>query len=330
MRRSTSIIAMLALASITYASQAPTTLRVDVRLVNVVTTVTDGSGKFVPNLKPEDFTVLEDGVPQKISIFTQDRDVPVSVGILLDTSGSMIDKMRSATDAVDRFVAGIHADDDIFLMTFSGRIALEQDFTSDRKKLSRAMNSLKVGGNTLLYDGLKRALDKVHSGRHEKRAILVVTDGVDAGSKSSTLNSLLDDIKSAEVLVYGLGVSQAVYADPVEHVPFTLPTPSSAARRVPPAANTARRGNTPVLNMNVLTQFAENSGGQAFLLSSTFVNRDSSDIERVLATIAEELRGQYTLGYYPSKPDDGRFHTIKVTASGANNIRTRTGYQGRR
>src|SRR5678815_3740489 len=101
----TIILATSVLTAITMLAQAPTTtLRVDVRLVNVVATVTDGDGKFVPNLKAEDFTVLEDGVPQKVSHFTQDHDVPVSVGILLDTSGSMIERIRAATDAVDRFL----------------------------------------------------------------------------------------------------------------------------------------------------------------------------------------------------------------------------------
>ena len=89
------------------------------RLVNVVTTVTDADGKFAPNLTPDDFTLLEDGVEQKITHFTQDRNIPVSVGILLDTSGSMADKMRAAPAAVERFLDNIHADDDIFLMTFA-------------------------------------------------------------------------------------------------------------------------------------------------------------------------------------------------------------------
>jgi VWFA-related protein len=93
-------VATFALLTLTLLAQNPTTLRVDVRLVNVVATVTDASGKFVPNLTANDFTVFEDGVPQKITHFTQDRNVPVSVGMLLDTSGSMAGKMKAATGAV--------------------------------------------------------------------------------------------------------------------------------------------------------------------------------------------------------------------------------------
>lgn len=328
-------IAATLLAVFSSAAQTPTTLRVDVRLVNVVATVTDANGKFVPNLTAEDFTVREDGVEQKITHFTQDRDVPVSVGLLLDTSGSMVSKMRSASAAVERFLNKIHPDDDVFLMTFSKDITLEEDFTSDRKKLARALTSLNVGGGTLLYDGLKQAIDKVHKGRHDKRAVLVISDGFDSGSKASTLDSLLRTIRGAEVLVYGLGAAPTVYADPNEHVPFTLPTPSSSARGPVAIANArgARRGTTanpvPGVNMSVLYQFAANSGGQSYLLTDTFIDEGTSDIDRVLNTIAEELRGQYTLGYYPSAPDDGNFHTIRVTTRNNANVRTRTGYQGR-
>jgi VWFA-related protein len=329
------LIAIFVLAALTLVAQTPSTLRVDVRLVNVVTTVTDAGGKFVPNLTADDFTVFEDGVPQKVTHFTQDRNLPVSVGILLDTSGSMAEKMRAASGAVERFINSIHADDDIFLMTFSRDVTVEQDFTSDRRKLAKAMTSLRVGGNTLLYEAVKQAIEKVQTGRHDKRAILVLSDGMDSQNKPATLEALLGTIRRAEVLVYGLGTSPTVYADPNEHVPFTLPTPSSTVRGptavVNARGNTARR-NTPItsgVNMGVLRQFAENSGGHAFLLSETFIDDGGSDLDKVLKTIAEELRGQYTLGYYPSAPDNGSFHAIKVTTRGSYNVRARSGYQGR-
>jgi len=235
-------------ALLTLSAQEPTTLRVDVRLVNVVATVTDKDGKFVPGLTVDDFTVLEDGTPQKITHFSQDRNVPVSVGILLDTSGSMAGKMRAASAAVERFLHNIHEDDDIFLMTFARNINLEQDFTSDRRKLAKALMSLNVGGGTLLYDGLKEAIEKVEKGRHDKRAVLILSDGIDSGSKASTRDELLRTIRGAEVLVYGLGTSQTVYADPNEHIPFTLPTPSSASRGPSAISNArgsgSRRGTT--------------------------------------------------------------------------------------
>jgi Ca-activated chloride channel family protein len=260
----------------------------------------------------------------------------VSVGILLDTSGSMTAKMRTAVDAVDRFINNIHAQDDIFLMTFSRDAVIEQDFTNDRKKLSRAMNALHVGGSTVLYDALKEALDKVRTGRHDKRALLVLSDGMDAGSRRTNLQELIRAIRGAEVLVYGLGTGQTFYADPVEHVPFTLPTPTSSTRGPAAILNSrpVRRGTGSSLingvNMSVLNQFATNSGGQAFLLSSTFIDTGVSEIDRILTMIADELRGQYTLGYYPSqidKPGESRYHTIKVTTQKGYSVRARTGYE---
>jgi len=331
------LAAMFVLLTLTLVAQTPTTLRVDVRLVNVVATVTDASGKFVPNLTADHFTVLEDGVEQKITHFTQDHNIPVSVGMLLDTSGSMSGKMQAATGAVDRFLNRIHADDDIFLMTFAKGTFVEQDFTSDRRKLAKAMTSLRVGGSTLLYEALTEAIEKVQRGKHDKRAILVISDGMDSQNKPAALDEVLRTIRGSEVLVYGLGTSQTVYADPNEHVPFTLPTPSSAARGPSAVTNargtSTRRGSSNTVtgvNMTVLRQFAENSGGQAFLLSDTFIDSGDSELEKVLTTIAEELRGQYTLGYYPSAVDDGSFHSVKIVMKGTYNIRARSGYQGRR
>jgi Ca-activated chloride channel family protein len=329
--------ASILLLGLTLSAQTPIALRVDVNLVNVVATVTDDVGRHVSNLKEQDFTIFEDGEPQRITHFTQDYDVPVSVGILLDTSGSMQGKMSAATAAVERFINNVHQDDDIFLMTFARDIKLEQDFTSDRRKLSRALNNISVSGGTILYDALQEGLDKIRHGRHDKRAILVISDGFDAGSRKTKLDQLLSSIRSAEVLVYGLGTAPTVYADPAEHVPFSLPTQRSTARgpaRVTnPRQGPLQRGAPPpavnAVNMNVMKQFAENSGGQAFLLTDTFIDDDGPEIDKVLTSIATELRAQYTLGYYPSVPDNGKFHTIKVTTRDGHKVRTRTGYLGK-
>ena len=133
----TAIFAILTITAIVAAQ-----VRVDVRLVNIVATVTDSNGRYVGNLSAEDFVVEEDGVPQKISHFSQDQNIPVSVGIILDTSGSMERKIRTAVDAVDRFIRQIHEDDEVFLMTFSNEPILRQDFTNNRDKLSQALRML--------------------------------------------------------------------------------------------------------------------------------------------------------------------------------------------
>src|SRR5215831_5361636 len=135
------IVAMVAIASVVAAQ-----VHVDVRLVNVVATVTDARGRTIPNLTADDFILEADGTPQQITHFTQDQNVPVSVGILLDTSGSMDRKIRTAVEAVDRFIRRIHKDDEIFLMTFSGQVVVRQDFTDDREKLSQALRRINATG----------------------------------------------------------------------------------------------------------------------------------------------------------------------------------------
>src|SRR5215510_6515190 len=136
-------VVSLAVLAAVLSLPAQQSLRIDVRLVNVTATVTDADGRFVNNLTVEDFALEEDGVPQKITHFTQDHEVPVSVGILLDTSGSMLARMQKATGAVEHFVRSIHRDDDIFLMTFAARPVVRQDFTDDRRKISHGLHSIR-------------------------------------------------------------------------------------------------------------------------------------------------------------------------------------------
>src|SRR5436305_5773805 len=129
-------------------------LKVDVALVNVVATITDETGHYVSDLTQEDVDLYEDGKLQKISHFSQATDLPVSIGVLLDTSGSMERKIGTATTAVERFIRSVHKDDDVFLMTFANRPDLRQDFTTDRDRLASALNRLMVVGGTDLYDAL--------------------------------------------------------------------------------------------------------------------------------------------------------------------------------
>jgi hypothetical protein len=181
-------------------------LKVDVALVNVVATVTDDSGHYVSDLTEDDLIVLEDGQPQKIAHFSQSNDLPVSMGILLDTSGSMERKIGTATSAVERFIRTIHQDDDIFLMTFASRTELRQDFTDNRDKLAAALRRITVGGSTALYDVLYDGLRKVRHGSHDKKAILLLTDGEDTSSEN-TYDEAQRSVRESEVLVYCLGIS---------------------------------------------------------------------------------------------------------------------------
>ena len=296
-------------------------VRVDVRLVNVVVTVTDSHGRYIPNLTEDDFILEEDGRAQHISHFSQDRNVPVGVGILLDTSGSMDRKIRTAVDAVDRFVRRVHPDDEIFLMTFSGRPVLRQDFTNDREKLSEALKRIIPTGGTTLYDAMAEGVTKVASSHHAKRAILLITHGQDTAS-GARLDDVLESIRISDLVVYPIGISPLTYAKGADRNAWGWPLPALITGK---AGVQAKRDE---VDMSVLRAFAENSGGRAFLLAESLIGR-GSQIEKILDAIAEELRSQYTLGYYPPRADDGRYHTIRIRTRTGDAVRARHGYLAR-
>jgi Ca-activated chloride channel homolog len=296
--RCTAVLGLITLLCALGAAQ--NRLRVDVRLVNVFATITDVNGHYVDGLNSDDFVLQEDGVSQEIAHFSHELDVPVSVGIVLDTSGSMRNKLRTAVTAVDRFVRTIHPNDDIFLMTFASSLELRQDFTDDRDKLSRALRRTNASGSTLLYDALRAGLIKVKSGKHPKRAILLITDGQDTGSEA-TLDEILNEIGESELLVYTLGISPASSADSTRDS----------------------------VDVNVLQNLASNSGGRAFMLSDVLVGTFGREIDKVLTMVATELRSQYTLGFYATHADDGKFHSLRIKTRPGLVARSRPGYIAR-
>ena len=314
MKRNVAVVLSIATAVLAaYAKQD--TLRVDVRLVNIYATVIDSNGRYVGGLKKEDFRVDEDGKPQALTHFSQNQDTPISLGIVFDKSGSMLSKLRTATDAVEHFVRTIHKDDDIFLLAFDSYNYLLQDFTSDRTKLTKALRNIDVGGGTALYDALVAGLEKVKSGEHDKRAILVITDGQDNHSEA-TFSDVRQYIRESEMLVYALGIS---------------PTPVTSVSQpvVPPSRTQPPFGGRETVDMGVLKVLGTDSGGRAYLVAENMMGGKDSQFERILSQIAEELRNQYTLAYYPTHGDDGQFHSIHVRARYGYAVRARPGYVAR-
>jgi len=271
-------------------------LKVGVVLVNVVATVVDGKGRTVPNLTIDDFIVEEDAEPQVVKLLAPTADLPISIGVILDASGSMQSKMRTAQRALDRFFSMIHRDDEIFLMTFATRASLIADFTTDRTQLTNAlMTGVNVGGGTALYDSLFQALQKVKQGRYQKKAVLLVTDGEDTSSLTRVDKALLN-IREADMLVYSIGIKGAPGFD-LGTDPFSGNARSSTA-------------NNTTVDMKVLNRFAEASGGRAWEISESSFGKN---LEAVLDTIAAELRSQYSIGYYPEHPvKDGKWHSVGI------------------
>jgi VWFA-related protein len=177
-----------------------------VELINVTATVTDANGRFVSGLRKEDFRVYEDEKPQTITHFDSER-VPVSLGIVLDTSGSMDGvKMTAARSALNRFLYDLLGqDDEVFLYRFDSDPELIEGWTTDRRRISDALERLTPKGGTALYDAVAAAIPLAQRGRHRKKALVVISDGNDTSSHVD-VPALKTMIRNSEVLVYAIGI----------------------------------------------------------------------------------------------------------------------------
>ena len=222
--------------SVTAQSSDGFRFRSGVELVNVTATVSDDTGRFVSGLEKDDFTVYDDGVRQEVTYFSNDR-VPVSLGILLDVSGSMTsDKLATAKAAIDRFIFDLLGkDDELFFMEFANHPRLTQQWTRDRRMISRAVDRATASGGTAMYDAIADAIPFASAGENRKKAILVISDGNDSNSNTS-VSELRQLIRESEVMVYALGVdgtsrgsSSGRVSPPPVQIPSPFPFPFSLA-----------------------------------------------------------------------------------------------------
>jgi Ca-activated chloride channel homolog len=319
------------LASTTFSIEAQEgfKLKSRVELINVTATVSDDSGRFVSGLRQSDFTIYEDNEKQEISHFSADR-VPVSLGILLDVSGSMSpDKMDAARAAINRFAQQLlEPEDELFLMAFSNTADLLADWTTDRRVISRAILRADPNGGTAMYDAIAEALPIAGSGRHEKKAILVISDGNDRNS-TINVNELRQAIRESEVIVYALGVDgtqrQMPQTSPPSNpfpIPLPFPIPGRGGRRYPQILGPyGNQGRDERVNADALRRITDDTGGR------TEIVRGFRDLDQATARIADELSKQYNLGYSSTRPKDGRWHTIRVDVRDRKlTVRARRGY----
>jgi VWFA-related protein len=308
--------------------------RSGVELINVTASVTDNDGRFVAGLGKDDFSVFEDGELQTVSHFSNER-VPVSLGILLDTSGSMTpDKMASARAAIDRFMFDLLGpEDELFLYRFASVPQLVQDWTTDRRVLSRALGNLHAGGGTAMYDAIAEALPVAQSGRNRKKALLVISDGNDTASSVGS-GELRRMIRESEVLVYAVGVDGEardtfVMGTPRVPMPIPFPMPGGRRRGLPPIIGGGgggrgggwTRNSGDRVNADALRNITDDSGGR------TEVVREFRDLDGATTRIADELSKQYYLGYASPGKKDGRWHAIKVEVRDRRlKVRARRGY----
>ena len=322
----TALLALAAAATPGAQNQEGVRFRGGVELINVIATVTDDD-RFVSGLRKEDFTVFEDGAQQEVTHFSSER-VPVSLGILLDASGSMTrDKMSAARSAIDRFIYDLLGqDDELFFFEFANRPDLVQEWTTDRRAISRAVARVTPTGGTAMYDAITRALPLAGVGRHPKKALLVISDGNDTNSSLSIVE-LRPLISETEVIVYALGVdgtAATIRSPPRVPLPVLTPFPGRGPRRrLPPiiGGGGAAVGTTERVNVDALRWITDGTGGR------TEIVRGFRDLGDATTRIADELSKQYCLGYASPGEKDGRWHGIRVEVNNRRlTARARRGY----
>jgi Ca-activated chloride channel homolog len=271
-------------------------LRADVDEVLLPCTVVDDKGRLVTDLDRRDFQVWEDNVPQTIASF-QHRDVAVSLGILVDNSGSMRDKRAAINDATLHLVRVSNAADAAFVVNFSDRAILDQGFTSDITLLEKGLSHIDSRGGTALYDAVVASANEMaRHAKEQKQVLLIITDGEDNASRL-TLQQAIRRVQSLDgPVVYSIGL---LYED--------LTREQAAA---------ARRD---------LEALSLETGGVAYFPNSL------RDVDDIAQQVARDIRNQYTIGYHSTKAASlGGYRTVRVEAKapkrGILTVRTRKGY----
>jgi Ca-activated chloride channel family protein len=274
----------------------PIQVNVELALVNV--TVTDPYDRLVTGLEKENFHILEDGVPQEIVNFSSE-DVPISIGIVLDMSGSMSDKLDKARQAAVQFLRTANPRDEFFLVSLNNQAQLTSRFTSSVEELENQMMFTTAKGQTALLDGIYLGLSQMRGARNGRRALLIISDGGDNHSRYSE-SDIRNFVKEADCQLYSIGVFDA---------------------------NDMGRTSEERYGPTLLSEIAELSGGRVFPVANL------SDLPDIAAKIGTELRNQYVLGYKPSDArHNGAWRKIKVKLKPPKgvpplNVYAKTGYR---
>lgn len=284
-----------AVLSTAFPQQDDRTISVDVELVNVLFTVFDRNGKFIKNLNQEQFRVFEDNKPQTITNFSSETGLPLTIALLIDASGSVRDRLRFEQEAAIQFFHTTlrRGADRGLLIRFDSGVDLLQDYTDDPAALAAAVQEIRAGGGTALYDAVYLAVTKKLTGQPGRRVIILISDGDDNSSRIS-MTETLEAAQRNDVSIYTISTNAT--------------SPSKSREQ--------ETGD------KVLRKFAEETGGKAFFplrlqeLSGDFLH------------ISEELRSQYTIAYRSSNlQKDGAFRRIRIEVANKNyQVRARSGY----
>ncbi len=261
------------------------------RLVVLHASVSDKKGHLVQNLKEKDFKVFENGVQQPLKVFKHE-DIPISMGLLIDDSGSMRDKRSRVEAAALALVHASNSQDEVFVVNFNDEAYLDVPFTNDVKKMEQGLARIDSRGGTAMRDAINMSIDYIKAkGKRDKKVLIIVTDGNDNAS-SASLEQVVQRAIQSEVLIYAVGV----LGEEERH---------EAAK--------AKRA---------LKELTAATGGMAFY------PKDVTEVNGLALEIATDIRSQYTLAYTPPNPDDPSYRQIKVEcdAPGHPQVRTRSGY----
>jgi Ca-activated chloride channel homolog len=255
-------------------------------------TIVDQQGRYITGLQKNDFNLYIDGQQRPIEFFRQDLNTPVSVGILVDTSGSMEPKLMQARAAITEFVNDLNPRDDVFLFAFSSQPFLLQPFTTDHQAVIGRLSLLYAQGETAIFDTIIDGLLMVRHGRWDKKALLVVTDGQDNASTQS-LQQVITYARQMGVLIYSIGIGNSnVDASSFGFGPLGLGLIGQDA-----------------VDARTLEILSNETGAKTFLLRTI---GDGGAMREDCAAISRELREQYTLGFLASDPGRGGYRNVRV------------------
>jgi Ca-activated chloride channel homolog len=295
------LLIIATLASAQKIEDSDYSLTVDVELVVLPVSVLDSKGFPVRGLNQQFFNVYEDKVPQNIALFKQE-DIPLSIGLVIDSSSSMAKKLDRLNVAAMTFVHESNPDDETAIVSFGDESYIEQDFTGNTNKLSQALARVNATGDTALYDAVYLAAKHLQQeASHEKKVLLVISDGEDNKSKYK-LNEVLKVLRESKIILYSIGLlsDYEVYS---YYGYYAGDSPKKALR-----------------------QLAEVTGGASF-----FPNR-IDEVEGICQRIARDLRNQYTIGYKPTNTKmDGSWRKVSIRLTPPKGypklkLRTKQGY----
>jgi VWFA-related protein len=329
------------------------TIKMDTALVNIPVSVIDRDGKFVPFLKKRDFRLYEDAVEQDIENLIS-VETPFHVALVIDTSNSTMFRLEDIQNAAYAFVKQLREDDQVMIVSFDGKVRFHCDFTNDYEALRQAINETRTGGSTKLYEAVDKVVDRLDQ-IDGRKAVVLFTDGVDTASRRANYQNTIDKVEESGALFYPIRYdteneqqqggpapggnpnpnpnpwpspwpSPSPYPPNRRKWPFDKLTPSMLTQwpsRIPSGGGVGTSSGDYRKGARYLQELADRSGGRLYQADSL------SNLSQAFSNIAEELRHQYSLSYYPTNAKkDGVYRRVKVRLEKPGLIvRAREGYR---